>query len=165
MIVTWFFFIANIFIMQIVLLNFLIAEVSMTYERVNSLGSCLLYQKKQELNFFVQKVLKFYQLEDKFRVVVFVSPKEKEGDEDDFKGVKDYIKLEMQSQLAKLGKEVIPNQKKILESVSGNLTKINDTDAKLAKMKEEFDTKMNRMQYMIEKMYISLGCDEDSLLE
>lgn len=44
--VTWFFFIANIFMMQIVLLNFLIAEVSMTYERVKGLGPCLLYQKK-----------------------------------------------------------------------------------------------------------------------
>lgn len=53
MAVTWTFFIANIFIMQIVLLNFLIAEVSMTYERVKSMGPCLLFQKKQELNFFI----------------------------------------------------------------------------------------------------------------
>lgn len=46
MAVTWFFFIANIFIMQIVLLNFLIAEVSMTYARVGDLGPCLVFQKK-----------------------------------------------------------------------------------------------------------------------
>ena len=41
--VTWFFFMANIFIMQIVLLNFLIAEVSMTYANVLDLGPCLMY--------------------------------------------------------------------------------------------------------------------------
>lgn len=46
MAIVWIFFIANIFIMQIVLLNFLIAEVSMTYDRVNSCGPCLMFQKK-----------------------------------------------------------------------------------------------------------------------
>lgn len=43
MIVTWFFFIVNIFIMQIVLLNFLIAEVSQTYSRIKDLGPCLMF--------------------------------------------------------------------------------------------------------------------------
>lgn len=32
--------------MLIVLLNFLIAEVSMTYSRIKDKGDCLLYQKK-----------------------------------------------------------------------------------------------------------------------
>lgn len=41
--VTWLFFMANIFIMQIVLLNFLVAEVSTTYTRVLELGPCLMY--------------------------------------------------------------------------------------------------------------------------
>lgn len=41
--VTWIFFIINIFVMQIVLLNFLIAEVSMTYSRIKELGPCLIY--------------------------------------------------------------------------------------------------------------------------
>jgi len=76
MAVTWFFFISNIFIMQIVLLNFLIAEVSMTYERVKSTGPCLVYQKKQELNFFVLKILKFYKYDCPFKAVVFICPSE-----------------------------------------------------------------------------------------
>lgn len=56
MAVTWLFFIFNVFIMQIVLLNFLVAEVSMTYDRIKNLGPCLMFQKKHELNFFVLKV-------------------------------------------------------------------------------------------------------------
>ena len=73
MTVVWFFFIANIFIMQIVLLNFLIAEVSMTYENIKGLGPCLLYQKKQELNFFIQKVVKSYGLNNPFKSLIFIS--------------------------------------------------------------------------------------------
>lgn len=83
MFVTWFFFIMNIFIMQIVLLNFLIAEVSMTYDRIKNLGSCLLFQKKQELNFFVQKVLKVYDKHDAFKALIFTSPRFVEGEEDE----------------------------------------------------------------------------------
>ena len=74
MFVTWFFFIANIFIMQIVLLNFLIAEVSMTYERVKGLGPCLLYQKKQELNVFILKVIKYFGKKDEFKALIMISP-------------------------------------------------------------------------------------------
>lgn len=166
MIVTWFFFVANIFIMQIVLLNFLIAEVSMTYERINSLGSCLLYQKKQELNFFVQKVLKFYQKEDLFKALTFVAPTHVKGDEDQFIDVKNYVKLEMECQMNKLKKEVIPNQKKILESCSANMAAINETDQKVAKMKDEIDGKINNMQAILEKMYITIcGGDDSSFIE
>ena len=82
MAVTWFFFIANIFIMQIVLLNFLIAEVSMTYERIKDTGPCLLFQKKHELNFFTQKILKLYNKKDPFKALYFVKPSINEGEED-----------------------------------------------------------------------------------
>jgi len=71
--VTWFFFIANIFIMQIVLLNFLIAEVSMTYDRIKNTGPSLMFQKKQELNFFVQKVLQFFGRNNQFKALIFIS--------------------------------------------------------------------------------------------
>lgn len=79
--ITWFFFIANIFIMQIVLLNFLIAEVSMTYGRINELGSCLMFQKKQELNYFVLKVFKYMGKKDPYKALVFVSPKTLQDEE------------------------------------------------------------------------------------
>lgn len=92
MAVTWTFFIANIFIMQIVLLNFLIAEVSMTYERVKSMGPCLLFQKKQELNFFIQKILKVYDKKNPFRALIFQVPKSFGNEDDDFGDLKDYIK-------------------------------------------------------------------------
>ena len=48
--VIWFFWLANIFISSIILLNFVIAEVSSTYERVRDSGEIFIYQKRAELN-------------------------------------------------------------------------------------------------------------------
>ena len=94
--VTWFFFIANIFIMQIVLLNFLIAEVSMTYDRIKNMGPCLMFQKKHELNFFVQKCLKYYGKYDPFTALIFKSPTAVEGEDDQYNDLKTYVRDEMQ---------------------------------------------------------------------
>ena len=120
MAVTWFFFIANIFIMQIVLLNFLIAEVSMTYDRVKNMGPCLLFQKKQELNFFIQKILKVYNKKNPFKALIFTCPKEFGKEDDDFGDLKDYIKNQMSYELTKLREQVVPNQKKIMEQTNNN---------------------------------------------
>jgi len=46
--------------MMIVLLNFLIAEVGQTYDKVKSDGSMLLYQKKAELNLLAFKIFKMF---------------------------------------------------------------------------------------------------------
>lgn len=81
--------------MQIVLLNFLIAEVSMTYIKVKELGPCLLYQKKHELNFVIQKILKSFGKEDPFKALILISPTEHEGETDEFVDVKSFVRDEV----------------------------------------------------------------------
>lgn len=66
------------------MLNFLIAEVSMTYDRIKNLGPCLMFQKKHELNFFCLKIFKFYARNDPFKALLFISPREVQGEEDEF---------------------------------------------------------------------------------
>lgn len=85
--------------MQIVLLNFLIAEVSMTYERVNQMGPCLLFQKKQELNFMVQKYLWFFNKKDPFKALIMISPKNLVGEEDEFSDLKTFMKDQMKFEI------------------------------------------------------------------
>jgi len=50
-VVLWLIWYMNVFVMVIVLLNFLIAEVSATYETVKEGGDKILYAKRAELNF------------------------------------------------------------------------------------------------------------------
>lgn len=112
--VTWFFFIANIFIMQIVLLNFLIAEVSTTYERIKNLGPCLMFQKKQELNFFVQKILQIsYDKKDPFKALVFVSPST--GEEEDEMDQVNCLRDELKHNMNKIRSEFNNGQQKMLD--------------------------------------------------
>ena len=53
-IILWCIWYLNVFVMVIVLLNFLIAEVSATYEKVKEQGDKIIYSKKAELNFLSQ---------------------------------------------------------------------------------------------------------------
>lgn len=106
--VTWFFFIVNIFVMQIVLLNFLVAEVSMTYARIKDLGPCLIYQKKQELNFFVQKIVTSYGKENFFKALIFISPKEHDDDNDELTALAESIKSTVSYELLKVKNDIYP---------------------------------------------------------
>ena len=82
-IIIWFFWVLNIFFMMIVLMNFLIAEVSQTYDKVKSDGKMLLYQKKAELNLLAFKIFKMFGKRSYFKVIVFTYPKDGDnGDED-----------------------------------------------------------------------------------
>lgn len=141
MAVTWFLFISNIFIMQIVLLNFLIAEVSMTYEKVKNLGPCLLFQKKQELNHFIQKVCTLYGKNDAFKALIFVSPRTIEGEEDQFIELKTFMKEQIQFEMGKMKMEVIPNLKKIGEQCTANHNLIQENETQMNKVQD----RMNEM--------------------
>lgn len=134
--VTWFFFIVNIFIMQIVLLNFLIAEVSMTYARIKDLGPCLIYQKKQELNFFIQKILKVYGKENLFKALIFINPKDMGLQDDDFADLRDSVKDTISYEMHKAAEDLVPNQKKIYELSTINHNSIGDIEAKISKMQD-----------------------------
>lgn len=101
------------------MLNFLIAEVSMTYNRINDLGPCLIFQKKHELNFFAQKVLRFYNKQDPFKALIFVSPRPIKGDEDQIDFLKNF-RQEIKDNVNKLRGDSISNQKKILEQFVTN---------------------------------------------
>jgi hypothetical protein len=62
--------------MCIIILNFLIAEVSQTYDRVKGSGKMFLYQKRCEINWNAYVYRKMIGIdEDKFQVIVFKSPK------------------------------------------------------------------------------------------
>jgi len=78
LIVLWSFWFINIFLMLIIILNFLIAEVSQTYDRVKGSGKMFLYQKKCEINWnaYVYRKMFGYEKDDKFQIIVFKSPKD-----------------------------------------------------------------------------------------
>lgn len=135
--VTWFFFVANIFIMQIVLLNFLVAEVSMTYARIKDLGPCLIYQKKQELNFFVQKILVVYQKQNPFKALIFINPKDMGEEDDDYADLRDGVKDTISYEIFKVAEELVPNQKKIHEMSTINMNCITDVDEKISKLQDK----------------------------
>jgi len=69
--------------MMIVLMNFLIAEVSQTYDKVKSDGKMLLYQKKAELNLLAFKIFKMFGKRSFFKVIVFTYPKDGDNNGDD----------------------------------------------------------------------------------
>ena len=140
MAVTWFFFISNIFIMQIVLLNFLIAEVSMTYDKVKEMGPCLLYQKKQELNHFIQKVIKLYDKNDPFKALIFVSARTVEGEQDQFEDIKSFMTQQIQFEMGKMKMEVMPNLKRIGEQCSTNQHIIQESEIKMNKMQDQLNS-------------------------
>ena len=66
--VLWVCWFVNIFLMLIIILNFLIAEVSQTYDRVKGSGKMFLYQKKCEINWnaYVYRKMFGYEAGDKF---------------------------------------------------------------------------------------------------
>jgi hypothetical protein len=75
--ILWMFWFFNEFVMMIIILNFLIAEVSQTYDKVKGAGNQFLYKKKCEVNqtaFTYRK--KLFNYDDKFAVIAFKCPKE-----------------------------------------------------------------------------------------
>ena len=78
----------NVFVMVIVLLNFLIAEVSATYEKVKEGGAKILYAKRAELNLKTQEIYSLFGMRSSFRVIVYTSP-QPEDEEDPMAGVID----------------------------------------------------------------------------
>lgn len=116
-------------------MNFLIAEVSMTYDRIKSLGPCLMFQKKQELNFFTQKIFKFYGKNDPFKSLIFVSPREVKGEEDQYEYLMSF-RDESKQNMNKLRQDVSVNQKKLMEQFSANQSSVSQTEFKVNKMQE-----------------------------
>jgi hypothetical protein len=56
--------------MMIVLTNFLVAEVGVTFEDVINEGNTLLYKEKASFNLFVFQIWKFFGYENKFNFIV-----------------------------------------------------------------------------------------------
>lgn len=149
--VTWFFFMANIFIMQIVLLNFLIAEVSRTYERVKDIGPCLMYQKKQELNFFVQKILRMYGKEDPFKALIFVTPT-------DYPEEQDENSLEL---LQTFREDLKKNMNKVRTEFKEGHTKVQNmfqqSDVKFHKFQEQVKNLLKEQSQMLMELSVNVG--------
>jgi hypothetical protein len=88
------------FIMLIVIVNFLIAEVSQTYDKVKSAGKVFLYLSKSNVNkiaFGYRKMLGF-EKKDRFVVLVFKSPRDMAnvaGGGDDMFGFTTAVKNEL----------------------------------------------------------------------
>ena len=60
LIILWLFWFVNIFIMLIIILNFLIAEVSQTYDKVKGSGKMFLYQKRCEIDWIAYVYRKIF---------------------------------------------------------------------------------------------------------
>ena len=82
----WAIWYMNVFVMVIVLLNFLIAEVSATYEDVKSGGSAILYAKRAELNLVAQEIYALFGDRTSFRVIVYTCASEW-AEDDPMRGV------------------------------------------------------------------------------
>ena len=113
--IVWLFWVLNIFIMLIVLLNFLIAEVSQTYDKVKSQGDMLLYQKKAELNLLAYKIFKMFGKRSYFKVIVFTRPKNDQlGGDEDTQGFSSKIQKNTANLIKKMKTELYQNQKRIM---------------------------------------------------
>jgi len=91
--------------MVIVLLNFLIAEVSATYETVKEGGAKILYAKRAELNLKTQEIYALFGMRSSFRVIVYTSP-QAEDEEDDMIGVIDAVSENVQKMITKNKQEM-----------------------------------------------------------
>jgi uncharacterized membrane protein len=67
----WLFWFINIFLMLIILLNFLIAVISATYERVDSQKTNYTYKDKAEMNEECCTILKSLYLKGEVKMIVF----------------------------------------------------------------------------------------------
>lgn len=72
----WIIWLVNVFIMLIIMLNFLIAEVGNTYQKVYSLGEKSHYRASAVINFKVQQYLYFFRKWLQFDAIVFTTSKE-----------------------------------------------------------------------------------------
>lgn len=78
--IIWFFWFCNVFIMMIIMLNFLIAEVGQTYQKIQSKGQKLHYQQRADLNLLTQKIKKLFNKlvghRTKYKVLIFSGQKQ-----------------------------------------------------------------------------------------
>jgi len=74
--ILWVFWMLNIFIMVIVLLNFLIAEVSTTYTRISEAGSQFIFQKKAEMNMKARQLQNMFGFSQHFQVIALTTAKD-----------------------------------------------------------------------------------------
>ncbi len=70
--------------MLIIMLNFLIAEVSQTYDKVKSQGLVSIYRQKASLNKLVFQILHLFGIKNEFRVVAIEQPPLDKDADDEF---------------------------------------------------------------------------------
>lgn len=112
--------------MLIIILNFLIAEVSMTYDKVKSSGMQFLYQKKSEVNknAYVYKELfkKIFDGKDnEFTVLVFKTPRDISdlSGVDDMFGFTSTVKNEIKKLLATAKVDLLKYSKRMQDLIEG----------------------------------------------
>ena len=71
--ITWF---SNLFLMSIILANFLIAEVGVTFEKVQNLGNVFLNVEKAKFNKLIFQIESFFGYHNRFSVIIFSQDKE-----------------------------------------------------------------------------------------
>ena len=126
MIFIWLIWAANVVGMVIVLLNFVIAEVSQTYEEVRSGGEIFRFQQMAAMNLKALQVINSLKLgwckskNKKFKFIVFTTPKEvvQAEEEDEIFGLTNQIKKGVDKLLKKARVELQKNITSLTESVS-----------------------------------------------
>ena len=75
----------------IVFLNFLIAEISQTYEKITSSKDTTMYQLKTQMNLDTQKLLRGVRKIEAFKSLIITTPRKEETITDEFTGIVDTI--------------------------------------------------------------------------
>jgi hypothetical protein len=125
MYIIWLFWIINIFLMMIIIVNFLIAEVSQTYDKVKSSGKTFLYLSKAGVNKVAFDYRKFFGFgeNDNFVALVFKSPKDLTnlaGGGDDMFGFTTSVKNEMRRIIRPVKNEILKHLKRMYDTNESN---------------------------------------------
>jgi len=129
----------------IILLNFLIAVISQTYENVMSKRFILVYQHKATMNLETLYVKKFLSGFEPFNFLVFSFPKSsEEGEEEEWDGLLNRVKKHVSSQ-----------SERVVEQVRSSR---NESRAEVAKLRAEMKTlgsnlmaRMDQLKEALEK--------------
>lgn len=159
--ILWIFWFFNEFLMLIIILNFLIAEVSQTYDRVKGAGNQFLYKKKCEVNqtaFTYRKEL--FKKDDKFAIIAFKCPKDAAAasGNDEFFGFTNTIAKDAKKMLAMMKVDLNKYTMKIHDRIKQNkkgadftAAQIDNALKKVTKAQEVFKDSFDQMHKDLEE--------------
>ena len=142
----WFFWFINIFLMLIILLNFLIAVISATYEKVNSQKINYTYKDKAEMNEECCTILKSLYNKGEVKLICFTYDKNLTIiQESDYKEVIDEIKKNVKAATDDINETISDIGEQIKNSINSVLEKkftdqTNERNTQITALKNEMNS-------------------------